>query len=149
LFQFQEGRPLYFFNCTNCKNNKLLSRIIIVRGEPIFVDFVGHPYPRIDIPTNMLLFLYKYYLDYINLLVTFEIRSPRTSRNLVTHERWPPRIKVTPQYYNSKIPVMHSGKIISPNRFGIHLLQFGENSKTILKCGIKMIAIYHIPAQRR
>jgi hypothetical protein len=31
--------------------------------------------------------------------VTHEVTSPRTSKILVTHEHWPPRIKIIPQYY--------------------------------------------------
>jgi hypothetical protein len=36
---------------------KTYCRIIIVRGGPMFMDFMGHPYPRIYMPTNMILFL--------------------------------------------------------------------------------------------
>jgi hypothetical protein len=118
---------------------------IIVRGVPMFVGFLGHPYPRIYNPLNILLFLiymyiyylyvyilsiciyiiymYIYYLYvyilsiciyiiYISqshyLLVTHKIKSPQTSRILVTEEHLPPGIKVIPQYALLNILTVHS-----------------------------------------
>jgi hypothetical protein len=35
---------------------------LFVRGGPTFVDFMGHPYPRIYIPMNKLSFIDPYEL---------------------------------------------------------------------------------------
>jgi hypothetical protein len=84
-------------------------RIIIVHGGPMFVDFMAHsyPHPRISIPTNLFSFLIN-----INIHVvlcknqvqesTNEIKSPRTSRIVVTHAHLPPRIKMIPPYSSVK-----------------------------------------------
>lgn len=54
---------------------------IIVYGRPVFMAFVGNPFPRIYIPTN----LYT-----IILLNTYVKLRP--------HEHWPPWLKMIPQY---------------------------------------------------
>jgi hypothetical protein len=75
--------------------------IIFVRGGPMFMDFVGNPYPRIYIPMNMFLFLLIQSLlilsrlDYS--LVIHVITSTRTSKILVSTKHWPPQIKIIPE----------------------------------------------------
>lgn len=57
---------IYIFNSfTKLQlKTKIYCRIIIVRGRPMFVDFVGNPCPRIYILTNIyaiicLIFIYE------------------------------------------------------------------------------------------
>jgi hypothetical protein len=63
--------------------------IIIVRGGSMFVDFMGHPYPQIYIPTKIhfLFFnLHKWYPNCSYLSVTHKLTSPQTIQILVTHQ---------------------------------------------------------------
>ena len=65
-----EEVPPIKWNERKLQTNKFMiySGIIIVRGGSMFVDFMGHPYPRINVPTNMFYFpfnLYEYHVIHI------------------------------------------------------------------------------------
>ena len=63
----------------------------------MFVDFVGHPYPRIYVPQT-----FKEEMNCLALLclkpVTQEITAPRTRKFWTIHKHWPQWISMIPQY---------------------------------------------------
>lgn len=76
---------------------------IIVGRWQMFVAFVGNLYPRIYILTNVYIYIFAsicLIFFYKIKLATNEITSPRTKKNLATHEywSWPPQLKMIPRY---------------------------------------------------
>lgn len=82
---------MFCYSCTiNDFGVEIFYGIIIVRGEIMFVGFVGNPCSRIYIPTNVNADSFLYLLT--KKLATDKITSPRTKESLAT--QWLPLINI-------------------------------------------------------
>lgn len=70
------------------------------RGGPMFVAFMGSHCLRIYIPTNLYTIIRLIFIKIFPTALPTKL-SQQTRKMFDTHEHWPPRIKMIPQYFVS------------------------------------------------
>ena len=71
--------------------------IIAVRGGLMFVDFLGYPYPRNNVPTNQQIFAYPQLLGHVNLNDSTVMHFLMTDHHMDPHEK----LKYLKQYLST------------------------------------------------
>jgi hypothetical protein len=93
-------------------NHAILVLVLTVESSLFMGDQCSWFYARIYIPTNMLLFLMYINITQDQIIYWLPTKySPKNQQILVSHEHWPPQIKIIPQY---KVSIWSSLPVLPP-----------------------------------